>query len=100
MLINNVLREFLYEIKIRNYTPRTIKSYKNNLSEFFRYWGSELEFTELEEISHLHIKQYLNYLKDKGRSATYINTILKNIRSFYEYCYKEGYCINIAKKVS
>ena len=100
MLINDVLREFLYEIKIRNYTPRTIKSYKNNLAKFFKYCENELEFTELEEITHIHIKQYLNYLKDKGRSATYINTILKNIRSFYEYCYKEGYCINIAKKVN
>ena len=100
MLLKDVLREFLYEIQIKNYTPRTIKGYKNNLAKFFKYCESELEIVELEEITHLHIKQYLNYLKEKGLTPTYINTILKNIRSFYAYCYKEGYCINIAKKVS
>ncbi|WP_294396964.1 tyrosine-type recombinase/integrase [uncultured Clostridium sp.] len=100
MLLKDVLKEFLYEIQIKNYTPRTIKSYKNNLAKFFKYCESELEIIELEEITHLHIKQYLNYLKEKGLTPTYINTILKNLRSFYAYCYKEGYCLNIAKKVS
>lgn len=100
MLLNDVLREFLYEIQIKNYTSRTIKSYKNNLARFFKYCENELEITELEEITHLHIKQYLNYLKEKGLTPTYINTILKNLRSFYTYCYKEGYCLNVAKKVT
>lgn len=100
MLLNDVLKEFLYEIQIKNYTTRTIKSYKNNLAKFFKYCESELEITELEEITHLHIKQYLNYLKEKGLTPTYINTILKNLRSFYTYCYKEGYCLNVAKKVT
>lgn len=100
MLLKDVLREFLYEIQIKNYTPRTIKGYKNNLAKFFKYCEIELEIVELEEITHLHIKQYLNYLKEKGLTPTYINTILKNLRSFYSYCYKEGYCLNIAKKVS
>ena len=100
MLLKDVLREFLYEIQIKNYTLRTIKGYKNNLAKFFKYCEIELEIVELEEITHLHIKQYLKYLKEKGLTPTYINTILKNIRSFYAYCYKEGYCINIAKKVS
>lgn len=100
MILNHVLREFLYEIQIKNYTPRTIKGYKNNLAKLFKYCESELEILELEEITYINIKQYLNYLKDKGLTATYINKILKNIRSFYAYCYKEGYCLNIAKKVS
>lgn len=99
MLLNDVLKEFIYEIKIKNYTSRTIKGYKNNLAKFFKYCEGELEISELEEITHLHIKHYLNYLKEKGLTATYINTILKNLRSFYAYCYNEGYCLNIAKKV-
>ena len=98
MLLKDVLREFLYEIQIKNYTPRTIKGYKNNLTKFFKYCESELEIVELEEITHLHIKQYLNYLKEKGITPTYINTILKNLRNFFAYCYKEGYYLNIARK--
>lgn len=99
MLLDDVFKEYLYEIRTRNYTERTIKGYKNNLNKFFTYCKTELEIVELEEITHLHIKKYLNYLKSKDLSFTYINTILKNIRSFYAYCYKEEYCLNIAKKV-
>lgn len=99
MLLDDVFKEYLYEIKTRNYTERTIKGYKNNLNRFFSYCKTELEIVELEEITHLHIKKYLNYLKSKDLSFSYINGILKNIRSFYAYCYKEEYCLNIAKKV-
>lgn len=99
MLLDDVFKEYLYEIKTRNYTERTIKGYKNNLNRFFSYCKTELEIIELEEITHLHIKKYLNYLKSKDLSFSYINGILKNIRSFYAYCYKEEYCLNIAKKV-
>lgn len=30
MLLSNVLKEFLFEIKIRNYTTKPQKGYKNN----------------------------------------------------------------------
>lgn len=99
MLIDDVYKEYIYEIRIRNYTERTIKGYKNNLNKFFTYCKNEHRLLEIEEITHIHIKQYLNQLKSKGLSESYINTILKNIRSFYAYCYKEEYCLNVAKKV-
>ncbi|MEF9990988.1 MAG: hypothetical protein RRZ84_01685 [Romboutsia sp.] len=31
MLIDDVYKEYIYEIRTRNYTERTIKGYKNNL---------------------------------------------------------------------
>lgn len=49
MILNGVLREFLYESQIKNYTPRTIKGYKNNLAKFFKYYESKLKIVELEE---------------------------------------------------
>ena len=39
-------------------------------------FDSEAMIKELEEITHIHIKQYINFLKDKNLSETYINTIL------------------------
>ena len=89
MLIDDVYKEYIYEIRTRNYTERTIKGYKNNLNRFFTYCKKEHELLEIEEITHIHIKQYLNSLKGRNLSESYINTILKNIRSFYAYCYKE-----------
>lgn len=99
MLLEDDIKEYVYEIQIRNYTSRTIKGYKNNVLRFSQFIKNQLEVTELEEVSPAHIKQYLNSLKEKGRSPVYINTILKNLRTFFQYCYEEGYSMNIAKKV-
>ncbi|MEW9077395.1 tyrosine-type recombinase/integrase [Terrisporobacter glycolicus] len=100
MLLENIIKEYIYDIKCRNYTERTIKGYKNNLNRWFVYCNNELNISQLEEVNHIHIKKYLSFLKSKGLSESYINTILKNIRSFYNYCQKEEYCLNICKKVS
>ena len=99
LLIDDIYKEYIYEIRVRNYTERTIKGYKNNLNKFFTYCKNEYGLLEIEEITHIHIKQYLKQPKSKGLNHSYINTILKNIRSFYNDCYKEPYCLNIAKKV-
>jgi integrase/recombinase XerD len=100
LLLADVLKEFLFEIKIRNYTPRTQKGYKNNNALFHNWLNNEYSITELEEVTHLHVKQYITYLQKKGRKPTYINGILKTIRAFYEYCVAEGYCSkNICKQV-
>jgi len=45
----------------------------------------------LEEVKATHIKGYFMYLKSKGRKETYINSILKGVRSFFNYCVEEGY---------
>ncbi|OFI04960.1 tyrosine recombinase XerD [Clostridium acetireducens DSM 10703] len=100
MQIKDAVREYIYEITIKNYAKRTIKGYKNNILKFTKYIQDEFEITELEEVSKIHIKKYLSYLQQKGLSEVYINNILKNIRSFFKYCQAEGYCINVAKKVS
>ncbi|WP_415348278.1 phage integrase N-terminal SAM-like domain-containing protein, partial [Clostridium perfringens] len=84
MFLKDVIKEFVFEIRLRNYSERTIKGYKNNISKFARYIEVEFELVEIEDISHVHIKNYLNYLKSKGLTEVYINTILKNLRSFYK----------------
>lgn len=99
MLLEDAVREYIYEIQCRNYTERTIKGYKNNLLRFTKHLTTEQQVDELEEVRPQHIKEYLNQLKTRELSTVYINTILKNIRSFYKYCYQEGYCGNIASKI-
>ena len=99
MFLQDVIKEFIFEIKLRNYSERTIKGYKNNILKFARYMKNEFEIVEIEDITYIHIKSYLNFLKENGLTEVYINTILKNLRSFYKYCFTEGYCLNIALKV-
>lgn len=56
-----------------------------------KYATAEYEVEMLDEVKATHIKGYFMYLKSKGRKETYINGILKGIRSFFNYCVEEGY---------
>lgn len=100
MYLKDILKEYKYNLVIKNYSKRTIKGYNNNLLRFFNYCENELSIVEIEELTQIHIKKYLAYLREMGRSPVYTNNILKNIRAFYNYCYLEEYGINIAKKIS
>ncbi|MGH4125291.1 MAG: hypothetical protein ACREV6_20440 [Clostridium sp.] len=82
MLINDALKEFIFDCEIRKINPRTLKNYRNNNLRFFNYVEKEFNITELEEFSHLHIKQYFRFLIDKGLAETYANGILKCMRAF------------------
>jgi integrase/recombinase XerD len=91
VLINEVLKEFIFDCEIRKISPRTLKGYKNNNQRFFNYIEQEFNITELEEFSHLHIKKYFRFLIDKGLTETYANGILKCMRAFFVYCVNEEY---------
>lgn len=100
MLVKDVVKEFVFELQVQNYSEATIKSYRNNVLKFEEYCQNEFGVTDIEDYNHLHIKKYFQYLLQKGRKATYVNGILKNIRSFFKYCYKGDYIHkNIALKV-
>lgn len=101
MLLQDVLKEFVFECEIRKYTKRTIKGYRNNNALFFNYLESEFNITELEEVKQVNIKCYIQFLMKKGLAETYINGILKCFRAFYKYCVEEEYVNdNPCKKVS
>ena len=102
MLLEDLLNEYLFHIQTMNYSPRTIKGYKNNNKAFMKYIENEFDLTELDEVKSLHIKKYGLFLIGKGRKETYINGIYKNIRSFFAYSVEEGYllqkqnpCLNV-----
>ena len=43
MKIKQALEEYLLEIEVRKYTPKTVRSYRNNLNLFIRYLDEEAE---------------------------------------------------------
>lgn len=102
MLIEDVLKEFLFHLETMNYSPRTTKAYRNNIKAFIKFATTEYEIEMLDDVKAPHIKGYFMYLKSKGRKETYINSIFKGIRSFFNYCVEEQYilsrmnpCINV-----
>ncbi len=91
MLLQDVLKEFIFDCRLRKLSERTIKGYRNNMLRFFRYIETEYSITELEELAPPVIKGYISHLSSFGRKETYINGIIKNMRAFFKYCDDEEY---------
>lgn len=91
MKVERALKEYLTEIEIRKYTPRTLRGYRINLNRFVRFLNEETEVRDTEDLSIVEVRQFTKYMVAAGYKGTYINTILTNIKSFTQYCYEEGY---------
>ncbi|MGR9049222.1 tyrosine-type recombinase/integrase [Halobacillus faecis] len=90
-LLEDLHKEFVYEIQVRGYTDKSIKGYKNGVQRLLDYLEKEYSITKLDQITTKHIKTYFMFLKKKGRKETYINGIHKQLRSFFKYCQEEEY---------
>ena len=66
------------ELKIRNYSPKTIKSYTNGLSKYFSY-----KRKNIDKLDTNNIKDFLLYCKDKNISAKTRNQYLNAIKYYY-----------------
>lgn len=91
MLLEDVLKEFIYDCELRGLSPRTIKGYRNNNARFFKFLEDELNILELKRVTTKQIKMYLSLLKEQKLTESYANGILKNVRSFFNYCVDEDY---------
>lgn len=91
MKVTAAIKDWLVECEIRRYTPKTLKGYKTNLNIFQRYCEEELEITDMDEIDMTVIKRFTQKMIQKGYKGTYVNGLLKTIKSFIQYCYEEEY---------
>ena len=89
--LESLLSEYLLEIQIKNYSTKTIKGYKGNCGRFIEFMRGEFGVSEHYDVKPQHAKAYIKLLHQKGRSPVYMNTILKNIRSMFQYATDEGY---------
>lgn len=90
MLLEDALKEFIFECEIRKYTWKTIKGYRNGLEYLVNYLKQKHDLTELEEVQTRHLKAYFMWQSKKGRKETYMNGLLKTFRSFFKYHINEG----------
>lgn len=91
MKIEDAAKEYLVEIEIKKFTQKTIRSYRNNLNLFVRYFREEEHLEMVEDLSLAVIRKFSLFMTQKGRKGSYINSLLKVIKAFTQYCYDEGY---------
>lgn len=91
MNLKALMDEYLIEIEVRRYTQKTIRGYRNNLNLFLRFCEDVLGVEGIDNLTMASVRQFTKYMTAKGRKGTYINGLLKTIKSFLNYCREEGY---------
>ena len=91
MLNQDILKEFLFDCRMRKLSERTLKGYKNNNLKMLRFIEQEYSITELEETNHIAIRGYIEFLTKQGLSETYINGLMKCFKAYFVYCMREQY---------
>lgn len=91
MRLSTAIRDYLTEIEVRRYTPKTIRGYRNNLGLFLRFCEDIAGIDEAEEVTPGIVRQFAKYMTDRGKKGTYVNGLLKTVKSFLQYCYEENY---------
>ncbi len=91
MKISVAVKEYLVEIEVRKFTEKTIRSYRNNINLFLRYFQEEENMVDLDDLTLAVVRRFTLYMIGKGRKGSYINGLLKVVKAFIQYCYDEGY---------
>lgn len=78
MNIQNNLKRVERELKIRNYSPKTIKSYLYGLREYFAFKKQDFEYLDTD-----NVKDFLLVAQNKNISAQTRNLYLSAIKFFY-----------------
>lgn len=85
---------FLNYIKAeKRYSAYTVKSYQNDLWQFFYFISTEYSFTKVNEISHKHIRLWIVHLMNNNLSARSINRKITTLKSYYKYLLRENVVI-------
>ena len=72
----------------RNVSPYTIRNYKSDLLDFFRFL-KEKKVATLDEVNRQVLRDYLGHLVGRGIVKGSIARKLSAIRSFYRYLMRE-----------
>lgn len=84
MKMQSAVDEYLVEIEVRKYTPKTIRSYRCNLNLFLRFCAEKLHVETVEALTPAVVRQFSRCMSEAGRKGTYINGVLKSIKSFMQ----------------
>ena len=83
------IEQFLKYLRLeRNYSDQTIVSYREDLELFLLFFKKKDVQLSWETIDADVVCDWVEYMMDKGNSATSVNRRLSALRSFYRYALK------------
>ena len=100
MLLCTVRDEFSFHCQCRKLSPRTIKNYTKQIDYLLRFLQQEKKTIHIEDVKPKDIEEFLLTMSKAGRTANYVNDLLKAYKVFFRYAFDEGYVDeNLTKKI-
>lgn len=73
----------------RQYSPETVKAYREDLAAFQQFLADTGDSTDLLVVSKLDVQVYLSQLYDEHKARTTIARKISSLRSFYDFLIRE-----------
>ena len=85
------IQSFIDYLKFeKRYSSHTIRSYHDDLIQFFSFLNTQFGTFNLEEISTSFIRSWLASLKDENVTSRTINRKISTLKSFFKFLLKQG----------
>ena len=68
MKLQHAYQEFMKEIEVRKYTPKTIRGYRNNLSLFLRFCEKKVGIEDMDDVNLPVVKRFAQFMSEAGSS--------------------------------
>lgn len=98
MYLTELIREFLFDCKVRELSDQTIYNYEKQLQRFRHFVRENFQVTQYEELKPIHVKQWISSLQDRGCKPAYINDMLKAVKCLCAYAQREDYAEEVLTK--
>ncbi len=87
---DDALEVWLLDATAARLTPRTIAFYRFSVGVFTQ-WAATQQLTHVDELTTLHVRQYLAALSERGYAATYQHNLARVLKHFLKFCTNEGW---------
>lgn len=93
-----LVKEFLFDCRVRSLSEQTILNYKKQLGLFVRFLETECKVTNIEDLKPLHIKLFIRHYQERQCKPSYVNDNLKAVKTLCAYAQREGYVDELITK--
>jgi integrase/recombinase XerD len=88
--VNDYLQDFLHFLIVeKGLAKNTIVSYERDLKSYLHYLQTVEQITDVNQITRIHIIQFLNHLRKEGKSAKTLARHVASLRSFHQFLLRE-----------
>ncbi len=79
-----------YLTKVKQASANTVSSYMRDIRQF-DHWLHDQEGVELLDATQVHIANYVDFLRDDGRSGATLSRAVASLKNFYSYLVSSGF---------